>query len=40
MAWLLTVLPISHAAMDGQWLKLGQLDVLERRLKEQSGGKE
>jgi 1-acylglycerone phosphate reductase len=40
VAWLLTVLPIPHAAIDGQWIKLGKLDVLERRLKEQEGGKE
>jgi 1-acylglycerone phosphate reductase len=40
IAWLLTVLPIPHAAMDGQWMKMGKLDVLEKRLKVQRGGKE
>lgn len=40
IAWLLTVLPIPHAAMDGQLMKAGKLDVLERRLQEQKGGKE
>lgn len=40
IAWLLTVLPIPHTALDGQWMKMGKLDVLERRLEEASVNKE
>lgn len=40
IGWLLTVLPIPHTALDWQWIKMGRLDVLERRLKEQKGDKE
>ena len=40
IAWLLAVLPLPHTALDGQWMKMGRLDVLERRLKEQNGKKE
>jgi 1-acylglycerone phosphate reductase len=39
-AWtgrLLTILPIPHTALDWQFMKMGKLDVLERRLKEQKG---
>jgi hypothetical protein len=37
--WLLTILPIPHTALDWQWIKMGRLDVLERRLKEQKSDK-
>jgi len=33
--WLLTILPIPHTALDWQWIRIGRLDMLERRLKEQ-----
>jgi hypothetical protein len=36
----LTILPIPHTALDWQWIEMGRLDVLERRLKEQKGDKE
>ena len=40
ITWLLTVLPLPHTALDGQWMKMGKLDVLERRLRTQKGEKE
>jgi hypothetical protein len=40
IAWLLTALSIPHAAMGGQWMRMGKLAVLERKLKQQEGGKD
>jgi hypothetical protein len=40
IAWLLTVLSIPHAAMGGQWMRMGKSAVLERKLKQQKGGKD
>ena len=40
IAWLLLVLPLPHTALDGQWMKMGRLDVLERRLRAQKATKE
>jgi hypothetical protein len=39
IGWLLTILPIPHTALDWQWIKMGRLDALERRLKEQKSDK-